>query len=88
MRQFEEDQRPPVQHAFICVWSQGAEVRFGPYPPKQVGAFLECLMREHPGDHRFFVSLQCAPVDDPVPHLLELARIDAALGDQACPKPH
>lgn len=67
---------PPIQHAFIGIWSCGVEFRFGPYPPTQVGAYLERLMRGHEGEHSFFVSIQCDPVADPVPHLLELARKD------------
>ncbi|HEY0313210.1 MAG TPA: hypothetical protein VGC56_12025 [Allosphingosinicella sp.] len=61
----------PVREAFISATAGGFEVRFGPYSPERVGAFLKRLVEEHDGEYTFVVTLACDPIDDPVPHLRE-----------------
>lgn len=67
----------PVTEAWIGATYGCFAVRFGPYPPEKVGEFLTRLMDEHKGRHPFFFTLQCAPAEDPVPMLLDLAKDEA-----------
>lgn len=66
----------PAARAWIGVSYRCFAIKYGPNPPEKVGEFLTRLLEQHKGSHPFFFSVECDPVDDPVPQLLALAAED------------
>jgi hypothetical protein len=63
----------PAKQTYLLLGFGCFAVKFGPYPPEKLNAFIERLMDAHEGPHRFMFTLECGEVEDPVPLLLDLA---------------